>query len=361
MRDLLVRSDKKPDFLQKTFFFHPQDKNSLSANLSGYELPGIIDIHLHGAFGWDFSFGNPDKINNLLDLLLMQGVTGVVPTLITCPEEQRCQALKDIAQVMRTRIKPPLIHGINLEGPFLASEKRGSHPAEFLLEPDYEKLKDWQEAAEGNIKIITIAPELPGALELIKQVSNEGIICALGHSQANWEQTEQAIAAGACHATHLFNAMPGLHHREANLLSCILASDQLNVELIADGIHIVPETIKLAYNIFDNEKLILVSDCVATTGMQDGEHELYGRKLQKNQDSCRLKDGKLFGGSISLSECIKRLGQSNKLAWGFLGTAVWRNPCKLLQIEPPDTKVFFDQKFNWLATRSNNEWYWQKK
>ncbi len=181
MNDLLVHSDKRPDFLQKNNFFHPQDKNSLSANFSGYQLPGIIDIHLHGAFGWDFSFGNPDKINHLLDLLLMQGVTGVVPTLITCSEEQRCQALKDIAQVIRTRTKPPLIHGINLEGPFLASEKRGSHPADFLIAPDYEKFKVWQKVAEGNIKIITIAPELPGALEFIKQASNERIICALGH------------------------------------------------------------------------------------------------------------------------------------------------------------------------------------
>ncbi|GAB4279379.1 MAG: N-acetylglucosamine-6-phosphate deacetylase [Candidatus Rifleibacteriota bacterium] len=361
MREKVFTGTQKPNSLKKGNFIHPQDNTIMTSNIDGFQLPGIIDIHFHGSFGWDFAFGDVEKLNEMLDKTLQQGITGIVPTLITCSEEQRLKALKDIAQLVKTRKKPPIIHGIYLEGPFLAAEKRGSHPATELLIPDFAKFLKWQEAAEGLVKIITIAPELPGAIEFIEKASAEGIICALGHSNADWETTTKAIEAGACHVTHLFNAMPSFHHREPNMLSCIMSSKNLSIELIADSIHVSNEILKLSYSIFENDKIILTSDCVATTGLPDGRHQFYNRELIKYENSCRLEDGNLFGGSATLVESLKKLGNGGGIAWGQLGTSVWRNPCSVLAINPPETEVFFDTDFRWLATRSGGEWFWSEK
>lgn len=351
-------SNSKPGFIDLKRYIHPQDQTSFTSEIDGFKLPGIIDIHFHGAFAWDFAFGNAEKIEVMLDLVMAQGITGVFPTLITCGEEQRLNALKDIADVIRNRKKPPLIHGIYLEGPFLAPARRGSHPEKDLQLPDFALFEEWQDAAEGNIKIITIAPELPGAIEFIEKASENGIICALGHSDADWNQTQAAIDAGASHVTHLFNAMPPLHHRRPNLLSCILANKNLSIEMIGDSVHVAPELIKLGYSIYESDQIIITSDCVATTGLPDGRHNFYGRDLITADHSCRLEDGNLFGGSAILTRSLQKLGQVDKFAWGLLGTSVWRNPCRLLQIEPPNTEVFFDLDFNWKATRCNSHWYW---
>ncbi len=358
MRENLCESTSRPEFIDPKKFIHPQDQTSSTSNISGFQLPGIIDIHFHGAYGWDFAFGNAEKIDAMLDQVMAEGITGVFPTLITCSEEQRVNALKDIASVMRNRKAPPLLHGIYLEGPFLAPAKKGSHPEQELMAPDFALLEKWQEAAEGHIKIITIAPELPGAIEFIEKASETGVICALGHSNATWEQTQAAIDAGANHVTHLFNAMPSLHHRQPNLLSCVLTNKNLSIELIGDSIHLAPEMLKLCYSIYESDQIIIISDCVATTGLPDGRHQLYGRELITSENCCRLEDGNLFGGSSILTRSLQKLGQVDKFAWGLLGTSVWRNPCRLMQIEPPDTEVFFDQNFKWLGTRCNSHWYW---
>jgi N-acetylglucosamine-6-phosphate deacetylase len=357
MRANIFETAAKPDFLINRSFIHPQDKMLANAAIDGFKLPGIIDIHFHGAFGWDFAFGDVARLNEMLDLVLQTGITGIFPTLITCSEEARIKALRDIAEIIRTRKRPPIIHGIYLEGPFLAAAKRGSHPENELMLPDFSVFEKWQKEAEGNIKIITIAPELPGALEFIKKANEAGIICALGHSDASWDQTRAAIDSGARHVTHLFNAMPSFHHRRPNLLSCILANQGLSVELIGDGLHVSEEILKLTYSLYENDQIIITSDCVATTGLKDGEHNFYQRRLIKSGNSCRLEDGNLFGGSATLTSSLKKLGTESKIAWGILGTSVWRNPCRLLNIDPPETEVFFDQDFNWLATRSSRMWY----
>lgn len=357
MRAPISESKHQPACLAGKTFIHPQDKFLADVSIEGFKLPGIIDIHFHGAYGWDFAFGNPEKISTMLDQVLADGITGLFPTLITCPEEQRLQALRDIACVARQRNRLPILHGIYLEGPFLAARKRGSHPEECLLEPSMALLEKWQKAADGLIKIITVAPELPGAVEFIKEASKTGVIVAIGHSDADWDTTMRAIDAGARHVTHLFNAMPALHHRLPNLLSCVLANRDLSIELIGDCEHVAPEIVKLVFSLYENNQIILVSDAVAPTGMPDGEHQLYGNVLIKSGCRCCLGNGNLFGGSTMLSDCLPRLNEKVGISWGLLGTSVWRNPCKLMNIEPPDTEVFYDEKMNWLASRHKHTWF----
>lgn len=357
MREQIIEHKTKPAGLKGKTFIHPQDKLLADTQIDGFTLPGIIDIHFHGAYGWDFAFGNPEKISVMLDQILAEGITGLFPTLITCSEEQRLLALRDIAAVVRARSRLPVIHGIYLEGPFLSPQKRGSHPEQYLMLPSMKLLEKWQKAADGMIKLITVAPELPGAIEFIKEAVKSGVIIALGHSAADWDTTAKAIEAGARHVTHLFNAMPALHHRQPNMLSCILANRDLSIELIGDCEHVAPEMVKLVFSLYENNQLILVSDAVAPTGLEDGEHHLYNTVLTKSGCRCCLSNGNLFGGGTMLSACLKRLNEKAGISWGLLGTSVWRNPCKLMEIEPPDTEVFYDNKMNWLASRHNQSWF----
>jgi len=358
MLNLFQKSAGQPAFLAGRNFIHPQDKTIVDVTVDGYKLPGIIDVHFHGAFGWDFVFGDPDRIEEMLDQVMARGITGVFPTLITCSEEQRLQALKDIATVARRRTRPPFIHGIYLEGPFLAAEKRGSHPQEYLLKPDMELLEKWQKAAEGLVKIITVAPELPGAIEFIRQAAKSGVFVAIGHSNANWEMTEKAIEAGARQVTHLFNAMPTFHHRQPNMLSHILTNKNLCVELIGDCEHVAPEIVRFIYGLYEPNQIMLVSDAVAPAGMPDGDYELYNTHLVKSGCQCCLRGGGLFGGATLLIDCLPKLAEKAGLSWGLLGTSVWRVPCDHFKIKPPETEVFFDTGMNWLATRVNRQaWY----
>ncbi len=346
--------------LSERTFLHPQDKKDKDISSDGFRLPGIIDIHIHGAFGWDFSFGDPEKINELLDKLLVRGITGVVPTLITCTEEERLKALTDIKKVAETRDLLPQILGIHLEGPYLSHEKKGSHPEELLKSPDINELKAWQKAAGGLIKIITIAPELPGSIEFIKEASKLGIICSLGHSEANSSLTLAAIEAGAKHVTHLFNAMPPLNHRAPGLLSAVLTNKSTFIELIADGLHVSPEMIKFVYSNYESDQVILVSDAVAPAGCTDGFYNLYGQDLEIHNGKCCFAGGHFFGGGRLLPECLKIMNEQAEISWGVIGTSIWRTPCKLLGLSAPDTEVLFDSHMKWLASRHNGKWVWKK-
>lgn len=358
MADFFVESSKQPDWLQKMSFVHPQDNRETEVRIDGYKLPGIIDVHFHGAFGWDFAFGNTDEIEKMLDQLLASGITGLFPTLITCPEEQRLKALADIAAVAKRRKHLPTLHGIYLEGPFLAPAKKGSHPESCLALPSMELLERWQKAAGGLIKIITVAPELPGALEFITAATRSGVTVALGHSNADWETTKKAIAAGARHVTHLFNAMPVFNHRQPNMLSYLLANRDLYVELIGDCEHLAPEIVKFIFELYEAGQIILVSDAVAPTGLADGNYSFYGEQLVKTRNRCCLCGGNLFGGATLLSACMPRLVDKAGISWGLAGAATWRNPCRQFKIQPPETEVYFDSAMNWLATRfGKNKWY----
>lgn len=358
MRELFSTSKLEPACLHGKNFIHPQDKPALDTAIDGYKFPGIIDVHFHGAFGWDFAFGDPDRIETMLDQTLIKGITGLFPTLITCPEEQRLQALADIATVVKRRKCLPILHGIYLEGPFLSPEKRGSHPANCLMNPSMQLLEKWQKASDGLIRNITVAPELPGAFNFIAAATASGVTVSLGHSNADWEMTEKAVAAGARHVTHLFNAMPALHHRQPNLLSYILANRNLCIELIGDCEHVSPEVIKMVFSIYENSQIMLVSDAVAPAGMPDGEYDFYNTRLVKTGCQCCLPGGGFFGGATLLTDCLQKLSERAGLSWGLLGTSIWRNPCEQFNIKPPETEVYLDSQMNWQATRYNHHiWY----
>lgn len=348
-----------PDFLQAGFFRDlglPATNDALE--WQGYRLPGLVDIHVHGAMGWDFSYGNVERITKMLDDLVPTGLTGVVATLITCSEEQRVQALADIRTVAELRRGPPQILGIYLEGPFLSPKRRGSHPAELLMEPSLESLRFWQEVSGDRIKLVTLAPELPGALSFIAGAREMGIRVAIGHTDADHATTNAALQAGADHVTHLYNAMRPFSHRDPTAVSAILSNRTATVELIGDLIHVAPEIVGMTYSLIGPQRVALISDGVCPMGLPDGLYDAYEQKLELKEGRCGFAGGHLFGGGMSLLQALPRLHEQVGIPLRALSTSMSATPIRALGLDLQSADVVVDQQFRWLATRFNEYWYW---
>lgn len=325
----------------------------------GFRLPGIVDLHIHGAFGFDFSHGGPDRIEETLDRLIEYGLTGIVPTLITCPEGARMQALADLKTVALRRHRPPRILGIYLEGPFLSARRCGSHPPSLLMKPDISCLKRWQEAAGGLIKLITVAPELEGALEFMAAARKMGVIPAIGHTDADHETTCKACPDGIGHVTHLYNAMRHFGHREPSVVSALFTQPRVTVELIGDGIHVAPEIVAMTYRIFGARRISLISDGVCPLGMPDGTYEAYGQKLLLQDGRCALESGQLFGGGLPLIDSLRILSRKAGLSLRDLALSVGFSPAAALGIELPSADVILDRDLLWQATHFDSRWYYR--
>ncbi|MBR5339212.1 MAG: N-acetylglucosamine-6-phosphate deacetylase [Lachnospiraceae bacterium] len=266
-------------------------------------IPGLIDIHTHGAAGADTSDGDPEGLVRMSRYYAAGGVTSWCPTTVTLPEA----ALERAVTAVRSFSRPAdgaKISGIHLEGPFLSYEKRGAQNAAYLHAPDTAMFRRLQKKSGGLIKLITIAPELPRAMAFIREISKECTV-SLGHTACDYETAVQAFDAGAAHVTHLFNAMNGLHHRAGGLIAAA-ADCGATVELITDGFHVHPPMIRMAERMF-GEKLVLISDSLRCAGEPDGAYELGGKPVT-------LRDGKavlngtetLAGSTIHLMEGLRR-------------------------------------------------------
>ena len=238
--------------------------------------PAFLDVHLHGATGHDVMEATPQALSAIGGFLASRGTGSFLATTVTASLDATLRALSGLAKLVA---QPPSAAeaqpiGIHLEGPFLSHVKRGIHPTEYLLAPDLALFDRLYDAAEGHIRLMTLAPELPGAVELAAHASARGVRVSLGHSNANAIQTRAAIAAGAVSATHTFNAMRPLDHREPGIVGVVLTTDSLYAELICDGIHTAPELVSLWSRAKGPDKAILVTDAISATGMPDGAYQL---------------------------------------------------------------------------------------
>lgn len=244
--------------------------------------PAFFDVHIHGAKGHDVMEATPAALDVMGGFLASRGTGNYLATTMTAPLNDILWALSGLAKLLE---RPAVAGqarpiGIHLEGPFLSHPKRGAQPAEHLLAPDIAAFDRFFEAAEGHIRLMTLAPELPGAVELAAHATARGVRVSLGHSNATAAETQAVIAAGAVSATHTFNAMRPLDHREAGILGTVLTCDSLFAELICDGVHSVREMAKLWWKAKGPERAILVTDAMSATGMRDGEYLLGGTPVQ---------------------------------------------------------------------------------
>lgn len=332
------------------------ERIDLSGNLI---LPGLIDIHTHGYGGEDCSDGDVEGLRKIASSLVKNGVTAFCPTTMTLSYESIERAF-DTARRVRAEFdeKSAFVLGVNCEGPFISDAKKGAQSGEFIRSPDVGLM----ERNRDILRLVTVAPELEGSLEFIKQTAKMGIKVSLGHTDCDFERAMEAIDAGASHFTHLFNAMTPLNHRAPGAVGAALVSDAY-CELIADTIHVHPGLFSLVARAKGN-KLILITDSMRAAGMPDGNYTLGGQAVTVKGGECRLSDGTLAGSVLKLNEAIRNMASHTDLPLHEIVSMATLNPAKAVgadldrgSIEAGKRADFAvcDNDFNVVATYMNGE------
>jgi N-acetylglucosamine-6-phosphate deacetylase len=276
----------------------------------GVLAPGFIDMHIHGGAGRDVMDADRDALPAIEMLLCQHGVTTYFPTTITAPVDRTLAALDRLADAIEnsdsangSRAKPA---GIHLEGPFISHARPGVHPPPDLLRPTLEMFERFWQAARGHIKVLTIAPELEGATAVIAEATRRGICVSMGHSDADLAAAQSGVAAGVRHATHTFNAMRPLGHRDPGILGETLMSENLSAEIIADGVHVAPLMVRLFLRLKGPESAVLVTDATAATGMPDGRYRLGSLEVEVKNGMCKVGD-QLAGSVLTLDKAVQNV------------------------------------------------------
>jgi N-acetylglucosamine-6-phosphate deacetylase len=302
--------------------------------------PGFVDIHMHGGAGLDVMRASSSELPLLNKFLTRHGVTGYFPTTVAAPLDQTCTALERLADAIEVaqpfagngavQAKPL---GIHLEGPFLSHLRRGVHPPEFLVEPTLQVFDRLWQAARGHVRMMTIAPELPGALEVIAEAARRKVLVSIGHSDAVLEAARAGVKAGARHATHTFNAMRPLDHRDPGILAEVLTDSRLTADIIVDGIHVMPEVVQLFLQAKGIAGAVLITDATAAAGMPDGTYQLGPIQVEVKDGKCTM-GGKLAGSVLTMDRAVRNLTQF--AAWSLQDAvrAATLNPARAANLAP---------------------------
>jgi N-acetylglucosamine-6-phosphate deacetylase len=277
--------------------------------------PGFVDIHMHGGAGLDVMRASIVELPHLHRFLATHGVTGYFPTTVAAPLDETCVALERLANAIEAGQVPHATNGdgaqarplgVHLEGPFLSHKRRGVHSPENLLDPTPEIFDRLWQAARGYVRMMTIAPELPGALEVISEAARRKVCVSIGHSDAELGAARAGVRAGARHATHTFNAMRPLDHRDPGILGEVLTDQNLTADIIVDGIHVAPEVVQLFLQAKGVEAAVLITDATAAAGMPDGTYQLGPMQVEVQDGKCTL-DGKLAGSVLTMDSAVRNV------------------------------------------------------
>ena len=269
-----------------------------------YLIPGLTDLHFHGCMGHDLSDGDPKGLEIMARYELSRGVTQICPAGMTLLEEQLTKVCRTAAAHKAARRPGAALCGINLEGPFLSMEKKGAQNGDWLHAPDAAMLHRLMEAADGLVKLVSVAPELPGAMEFIETVADQ-VTVSLAHTTADYDTAAEALRRGARQVTHLFNAMPAFSHRAPGVVGAALDTPECMVELICDGVHIHPSVVRAVFKMFGPKRVILISDTMRAAGMADGSYTLGGQDVTVRGKRATLADGTIAGSVTDLMSCMK--------------------------------------------------------
>jgi len=265
-----------------------------------YVIPGMIDIHVHGAAGFDFMDGKHEAFEGIAQALAKEGITSFLATTMTNPVQQINETLKNLAEYRAKSNEPgiPEMIGIHLEGPFINKEQKGAQPEDCIISPNADLFKQWQRLSGNAIKIITYSPELDEGFELLNNLKKLKVIPSMGHTNATYDEANSAIIQGVTHATHLFNGMKSFHHRDPGVVGSAILNDDVYVEIIPDGIHFHPDLLKLIVKMKTLEKVLVITDGMRATGMPDGEYDLGGQRVSVRDGKCSLISHDSLAGSI---------------------------------------------------------------
>lgn len=293
-----------------------------------YVIPGLLDIHTHGNSGADYSDGNWDDYVRMARYSARNGITSIAPTTLTLPYETLAAAF---ATAYRMADERPagcaVVRGAHMEGPFFSEKKKGAQNGAYLKDPDFAAFRKLQEGCGGLIKIVDVAAELPGAVEFAAQAKELSNV-SIAHSDSDYEHALAVFEAGARHLTHLYNAMPPIHHRKPGIIGAASECQWVQAELICDGIHVHPSAIRMAFRLFPG-RMVLISDALRCCGMPDGEYELGGQPVFLQGKTCTLADGTLAGSVTNLYDCM-----CNAISYGIapeeaIRAATWNPACAL--------------------------------
>ncbi len=294
-----------------------------------YMIPGLVDIHFHGCKGADMCDGTREALDVIAAYEASVGVTSICPATMTIPKDELVKVMKNAGEYSYNG--GAHIVGINMEGPFISPSKKGAQAADNIMHCDYEYFCKLQEAANGLIKLVDIAPEEPGAMEFIDKVK-DNVVVSLAHTASDYDTAKEAIERGASHATHLYNAMPPLNHRNPGVIGAVRDSGKCHAELICDGVHIHPSVIRATFAMFGAERMILISDSMRATGLDDGEYTLGGQAVSVKGNLATLHDGTIAGSATNLMDCMRYVVKEAGLSLETAVMCAASNPAKEIGI-----------------------------
>ena len=300
--------------------------------------PGYVDLHIHGSAGYDVMDDTVEALPAIEQLLARHGVTSYFPTTVTAPMDTTLHALERLANAIEKRERNhgdgmirALPLGIHLEGPFISHARRGVHPQENLLAPTMPLFEQFWQAARGRIRMMTIAPELEDATEVIAEAARRGVCVSLGHSDADFAAAERGIEAGARHATHTFNAMRPLDHRSPGILGAVLTDRRVSADIIADGVHLDPAIVKLFADAKGATQTVLITDAISATGMPEGLYRLGSFEVDVRDGKCMV-DGKLAGSVLTMDRAVRNLARFAEWDLSQAVAAASQNPARVARI-----------------------------
>lgn len=302
--------------------------------------PGFFDIHMHGGAGVDVMRASASEFSRLGKFLTQHGVTGYFPTTVAAPLDATYKSLERLADAIEAADTAHAANGssvearplgIHLEGPFLSHKRRGVHPPEYLVEPTLKIFDELWQASRGHARMITIAPEIPGAMDVIAEAARRGMCVSIGHSDADMPVARKAVASGARHATHTFNAMRPLDHRAPGIIGEVLSDDGITADVIADGVHVSPEVVKVFLQAKGSERAVLITDAISATGMPDGKYELGPIEVDVKDGKCTANNS-LAGSVLTMDRAVRNVTQFSSWSLRDAVRAATLNPASAVRM-----------------------------
>ena len=301
-----------------------------------YLIPGLVDIHFHGCAGHDFSDGTPEALQAIGAYELKNGITSICPASMTLAEETLANVCENAyAYYTKPETDKPegsRLCGIYLEGPFISMEKKGAQNPAYVKSPDIAMFNRLQDAAHGLVKLITIAPETEGAEEFIKELSSK-VHISVGHTCSDYDTAYKAFALGADHVTHFFNAMPAFTHRAPGVFGAAFDQKHVMPEMICDGVHINPSAVRVVFSLFGKERMIMISDSMMATGMEDGDYSLGGLPVKVHGNLATLADGTIAGSATNLMDCVRTVVKKMDIPLETAIRCASYNPAKAIGVD----------------------------